>query len=131
NPREVLRAFFMPSRYSSKETRAAAEATAAELSTPLAIVSIDEAYEREIAENAKMLQPGESMSAVAKQNIQARLRAERMWTWANSVGGLFLQTSNMSEKAVGYTTIGGDLEGALAVIANVPKTVVNYLLDYL
>ena len=37
----------------------------------------------------------------------------------------------MSEKAVGYTTIGGDLEGALAVIANVPKTVVNYLLDYL
>ena len=37
----------------------------------------------------------------------------------------------MSEKAVGYTTIGGDLEGALAVIANLPKTVVNYLLDYL
>src|SRR5439155_19038817 len=35
------------------------------------------------------------------------------------------------EKAVGYTTIGGDMEGALAVIANVPKTVVNYLLDYL
>jgi NAD+ synthase (glutamine-hydrolysing) len=37
----------------------------------------------------------------------------------------------MSEKAVGYTTIGGDMEGALSVIANVPKTVVNYLLDYL
>jgi NAD+ synthase (glutamine-hydrolysing) len=34
------------------------------------------------------------------------------------------------EKAVGYATIGGDMEGALAVIANVPKTVVNYLLDY-
>jgi NAD+ synthase (glutamine-hydrolysing) len=37
----------------------------------------------------------------------------------------------MSEKAVGYTTIGGDLEGALSVIANVPKTVVNALLDRL
>jgi NAD+ synthase (glutamine-hydrolysing) len=37
----------------------------------------------------------------------------------------------MSEKAVGYSTIGGDSEGALAVIANLPKTVVNYLLDYL
>ena len=35
------------------------------------------------------------------------------------------------EKAVGYTTIGGDLMGALAVIANLPKTVVMYLLDYL
>ena len=54
-----------------------------------------------------------------------------MWNWSNSSGGLFLQTGNMSEKAVGYTTIGGDLEGALAVLANVPKTVVMYLLDYL
>jgi NAD+ synthase (glutamine-hydrolysing) len=54
-----------------------------------------------------------------------------MWTWANAAGGLFLQTSNMSEKAVGYVTIGGDGEGALSVIANVPKTVVNYLIDWL
>jgi NAD+ synthase (glutamine-hydrolysing) len=54
-----------------------------------------------------------------------------MWTWANAAGGLFLQTSNMSEKAVGYVTIGGDGEGALSVIANVPKTVVNTLLDWL
>jgi NAD+ synthase (glutamine-hydrolysing) len=37
----------------------------------------------------------------------------------------------MSEKAVGYVTIGGDGEGALSVIANVPKTVVNVLLDWL
>ena len=66
-----------------------------------------------------------------KQNIQARLRAQRMWNWSNSSGGLFLQTGNMSEKAVGYTTVGGDLMGALAVLANVPKTVVMYLLDYL
>jgi NAD+ synthase (glutamine-hydrolysing) len=68
---------------------------------------------------------------MARQNVQARIRSERMWTWSNCSAGLFLQTSNMSEKAVGYTTIGGDLEGALSVIANVPKTVVNYLLDYL
>jgi NAD+ synthase (glutamine-hydrolysing) len=42
-----------------------------------------------------------------------------------------LQTGNMSERAVGYTTIGGDLEGALGVLANVPKTVVMALLAYL
>jgi NAD+ synthase (glutamine-hydrolysing) len=51
-----------------------------------------------------------------------------MWNWSNSSGALFLQTGDMSEKAVGYTTIGGDLEGALSVIANVPKTVVIALL---
>lgn len=127
----TLRAFYMPTRFSSAETRAAAEATARELDTPLAVVPIDDAFARELLEAEAMLQPGETLTALAKQNIQARLRAVRMWTWANSSSGLFLQTSNMSEKAVGYSTIGGDGEGALSVIANVPKTVVNELLDYL
>jgi NAD+ synthase (glutamine-hydrolysing) len=129
--REILRAFFMPSRFSSKETHAAAEQVARDYDTPLAIVPIDEAFERELAAVEQMLQPGEALTPMARQNVQARVRAERMWTWANAAGGLFLQTSNMSEKAVGYTTIGGDGEGALSVIANVPKTVVNYLLDWL
>src|SRR6185436_3715250 len=115
----------------SAETRAAAEAAAKDLDVPLTIVPIDDAFERELEAVEKMLQPGEKLGQMARQNVQARVRAERMWTWANSAAGLFLQTSNMSEKAVGYTTIGGDLEGALSVIANVPKTVVNYLLDYL
>lgn len=128
---EILRAFFMPSRYSSEATRAAAEQAAKDLDAPFAIVSIDDAFEPELARVEKMLQPGEKLGSMARQNMQARIRSQRMWTWANSAGGLFLQTSNMSEKAVGYTTIGGDMEGALSVIANVPKTVVNYLLDYL
>jgi len=129
--REILRAFFMPTRFTSKETRVAAEVAAAEVHAPFAVVSVEDAFMRELAEVEKMLQPGESVTPLARQNVQARVRAERMWTWANSAAGLFLQTSNMSEKAVGYVTIGGDGEGALSVIANVPKTVVNYLLDYL
>jgi NAD+ synthase (glutamine-hydrolysing) len=129
--RELLRAFFMPTRFSSNETRAAAEKAAEEMDVPLQTVSIDDAFVREVAEIEKMLQPGETITPLTRQNVQARLRAERMWSWSNSAAGLFLQTSNMSEKAVGYATIGGDTEGALSVIANVPKTVVNYLLDYL
>jgi NAD+ synthase (glutamine-hydrolysing) len=128
--REILRAFFMPTRFSSNETRAAAEQTARDLGVPFSVVSIDDAFERELAAVEKMLQPGEALTPLARQNVQARVRAERMWTWANAAGGLFLQTSNMSEKAVGYVTIGGDGEGALSVVANVPKTVVNYLIDY-
>ena len=129
--REILRAFFMPSRYSSKETHAAAEQAATDLDVPFAVIPIDDAFESELQAVEKMLQPGETLGSMARQNVQARIRAERMWTWTNSASGLFLQTSNMSEKAVGYTTIGGDMEGALSVIANVPKTVVNYLLDYI
>ena len=128
---ETLRGFFMPSRFSSAETRAAAQATADEVGAPLCIVDIDEAVGLELAAIERMLQPGEALTQMAKQNVQARIRAQRMWTWSNSAAGLFLQTSNMSEKAVGYSTIGGDSEGALAVVANLPKTVVNYLLDYL
>jgi NAD+ synthase (glutamine-hydrolysing) len=129
--REILRAFYLPTRFSSPETHAAAEQVAIDLDAPLAIVSIEEAFERELLAVEKMLQPGEALTALARQNVQARVRAERMWTWANAAQGLFLQTSNMSEKAVGYVTIGGDGEGALSVIANVPKTVVNYVLDWL
>lgn len=130
SPGSLLQAFYMPSRYSSAETRKAAETVCSELGVPLKVVSIDEAFDRELAAVKQML-GDKAVTPVTEQNIQARLRGQRMWNWANSSGGLFLQTGNMSEKAVGYTTVGGDLMGALAVIANLPKTVVSYLLDYL
>ena len=131
NPGSLLRAFYQPSRYSSDETRRGAEAICRDLGVPLEIVSIDEAFERELAATCAFLDEGQEVTEITRQNIQARIRAQRMWNWSNSSNGLFLQTGNMSEKAVGYTTIGGDLMGALAVLANVPKTVVMALLDYL
>jgi NAD+ synthase (glutamine-hydrolysing) len=129
-PGTLLRAFYMPSRYSSPQTREAAAAICGELGVPFEVVEIDAAFERELAAVKAML-GGEPVTALTEQNIQARLRGQRMWNWSNSAGGLFLQTGNMSERAVGYTTVGGDLEGALSVIANLPKTVVNYLMAYL
>lgn len=125
---ETVRAFYMPTRFSGEATRGAAARLCDELGIPLTVVSIEEAFEREVEAARQMLGGGEP-TPVTLQNIQARLRAARMWNWANSAGGLFLQTGDMSEKAVGYTTIGGDLEGALSVIANVPKTVVIALLE--
>jgi NAD+ synthase (glutamine-hydrolysing) len=130
NPGSLIRAFYMPSRYSSDATRDAAETIARELGVPFEVIPIEEAFDRELEVTRTML-GGAQPTALTEQNIQARLRAQRMWNWSNSSGGLFLQTGNMSERAVGYTTVGGDLMGALAVIANVPKTVVMYLLDYL
>ncbi|CAN5672740.1 NAD+ synthase [soil metagenome] len=131
DPGSMIRAFYQPSRYSSDETRHAAETICRELGVPLEIVSIDEAFGREREAVDAMLEDGLEVTPITEQNIQARLRAQRMWNWTNSANALFLQTGNMTEKAVGYTTIGGDLMGALAVLANVPKTVVMYLLDYL
>jgi NAD+ synthase (glutamine-hydrolysing) len=102
---------------------------AEELGVTLQTIPINEAVEREI--EATSHAGGKQPTELTRQNIQARIRGQRMWNWANSSGALFLQTGDMSEKAVGYTTIGGDLEGALSVIANVPKTVVIALLERL
>jgi NAD+ synthase (glutamine-hydrolysing) len=128
---ELLRTFYMPTRFSSSATQRAAEQIARDLSVPLAVVPIEDAFERELVAVRAMLAPGEEVTPITVQNVQARLRGSRMWNWSNSTGGLFLQTGNMSEKSVGYTTVGGDLEGALSVISNVPKTVVIYLLEHL
>ncbi len=124
----LIQAFYMPTRYSGEGTRGAAATLCEELGVSLRTVAIEEAFEREVAATREMLGGGEP-TEITRQNVQARLRAGRMWNWANSSGALFLQTGDMSEKAVGYTTIGGDLEGALSVIANVPKTVVKSLLE--
>ncbi len=129
-PGTLMRAFYQPSRFSSAETRDAAETICRNLGVPLEVISIDDAFEREMDAARAMLDDGE-LTEITRQNIQARIRAQRMWNWSNSSAGLFLQTGNMTEKSVGYTTIGGDLMGALGVLANVPKTVVMALLDYL
>lgn len=124
----LITTFYMPTRYSGEGTRDAASVLAEELGVPLRVVPIEEAFDREVDATREML-AGEEPTELTRQNVQARIRAARMWNWANSSGALFLQTGDMSEKAVGYTTIGGDLEGALSVIANVPKTVVVALLE--
>jgi NAD+ synthase (glutamine-hydrolysing) len=125
-----ISAFYMPSKHSGDDTRRAATVLAEELGVKLETIPIHDAVEREIAATVQML-GGKQPTELTRQNIQARIRGQRMWNWANSSGALFLQTGDMSEKAVGYTTIGGDLEGALSVIANVPKTVVIALLERL
>ena len=126
-PGDLITTFYMPTRHSQEATRTAAHELAAALGVALHTVPLEEAYDREVEATRTML-GGQPPGAMTRQNIQARLRGQRMWNWANTSGALFLQTGDMSEKAVGYTTIGGDLEGALSVIANVPKTVVEALL---
>jgi NAD+ synthase (glutamine-hydrolysing) len=130
--RNSLFAFYMPTRFSSDATRGAAARIAEDVGASFMVVPIEEAFDREIAATRTMLGPeGPAPTALTMQNVQARIRGTRMWNWANTSGALFLQTGNMSEKALGYTTVGGDLEGAFSVIANLPKTAVVALIDRL
>ena len=61
---------------------------------------------------------------IAEENIQARLRGVILMALSNKFGSLLLTTGNKSELAVGYCTLYGDMCGGLAVIADVPKTMV-------
>lgn len=64
---------------------------------------------------------------VAEENIQARIRGNLLMAISNKFGSLLLSTGNKSELAVGYCTLYGDMAGGLAIISDVPKTMVYEL----
>jgi NAD+ synthase/NAD+ synthase (glutamine-hydrolysing) len=67
---------------------------------------------------------GADPPGVAAENIQARIRGNLLMALSNTRGALLLTTGNKSELSVGYCTLYGDMSGGLAVIADVPKTMV-------
>ncbi|MBD1812178.1 NAD+ synthase [Microcoleus vaginatus DQ-U2] len=68
---------------------------------------------------------------IAEENIQSRIRGNLLMAISNKFGHLLLSTGNKSEMAVGYCTLYGDMNGGLAVIADVPKTRVYSLCRWL
>ena len=67
------------------------------------------------------------LADITEQNIQARIRGNLLMAYSNQYGHLLLTTGNKSELAVGYCTLYGDMNGGLAVIADVTKTQVYQL----
>jgi NAD+ synthase (glutamine-hydrolysing) len=129
---ERVSTVYLPNKaYSSSGTQEAARALAEELGVPFRVVPVDDEVQVALVKAAQMAGGEDKIAAMAKQNLQARVRGAMMLNWANSVGGLLLVTSNLSEAAVGYTTTGGDNEGGYSPIANVPKSLVSRLLEYL
>src|SRR5262249_10821917 len=68
---------------------------------------------------------------VTEENIQARIRGNLLMALSNKFGALLLTTGNKSEMAAGYCTLYGDMSGGLAVISDVPKTMVYRLSEWL
>jgi len=116
---------FMPSPFTSSQTGRDTETLATNLDIELLRVPIDKIFEASLGEMVPLL--GDIKTTVTGQNIQARLRGVILMALSNSRGALVLTTGNKSELAVGYCTLYGDMVGALAVIADVPKTLVYEL----
>ncbi len=74
---------------------------------------------------------GEKLPDLAQENLQSRVRGALMMGISNRTGALLLTTGNKSEVAVGYCTLYGDMNGGLAVISDVPKTLVYRVCRYM
>jgi len=119
----------MPSPYTSQMSREDARALAQNLGIQFVEIPINDifrAYTRSLAQVFKGLKPDET-----EENIQARIRGTLLMALSNKFGAILLSTGNKSETAVGYCTIYGDMNGGLAVISDIPKTLVYRLAQHI
>ena len=118
----------MPSRYTSQASKDDARELSEKLGIQMLTVPIEPAFQALL----KMLEaPFRGTEPnVAEENLQARVRGNIMMALSNKFGYLVLTTGNKSEMATGYATLYGDMAGGLAVIKDVPKTLVYQLSEY-
>jgi len=115
----------MPGPFSSEGSISDARVLANNLGLRFEIVPITHVYDRFL----NVLDPlfAGARRDVTEENLQARLRGVTLMALSNKWGALVLTTGNKSELAVGYCTLYGDMCGGLAVISDVPKTLVYEL----
>ncbi|HPU30761.1 MAG TPA: NAD(+) synthase, partial [Syntrophorhabdaceae bacterium] len=119
---------FMPSRYTSHESREDVSMLIKNLGIKLYEVPIDiifNSYLDTLNPYFKGLDED-----ITEENIQARIRGNIIMALSNKFGWLVLTTGNKSEMSVGYATLYGDMAGGFAVIKDVPKTLVYRLAEY-
>jgi NAD+ synthase/NAD+ synthase (glutamine-hydrolysing) len=118
----------MPGPYSSPGSIADARALAKNLGIRFELLSINcvvEGYRETLKEVFAGLKED-----VTEENIQSRARGTLLMALSNKFGAIVLSTGNKSELGVGYCTLYGDMVGGLAVISDVPKTLVYRLSHY-
>ncbi len=119
----------MPSVYSAPESHDDARALASSLGISFQVIPIQSVF----SEYLRLLaHPFAGLAQdTTEENLQARMRGNILMALSNKFGHLVLSTGNKSELAVGYCTLYGDMAGGLAVISDVPKTVVYQLAAYI
>lgn len=115
----------MPSPYSSKASVDDSKALADALGIRFQNIPIDNLFESFLGELSPSFE-GRNPD-ITEENIQARIRGMILMALSNKFGHLVLSTGNKSEIATGYCTLYGDMAGGLAVLSDVPKTMVYRL----
>ncbi len=126
---ENVRGVSLPSQYSSQGSLDDAQLLAQNLGIQYDVLPIQSAFESVKAEMQAVF--AGRREDTTEENIQARLRGVMLMAMSNKFGSLLLTTGNKSELAVGYCTLYGDMCGGLAVISDVPKTMVYRLSNWI
>lgn len=132
--KENVTAIGMPSLFSSEGSVNDARELCHNLGVNFQIIPIGGIYEAFGAAVNPLIgwrQPENFGKDVTEENVQARLRGMILMAYSNRNGALVLSTGNKSELAVGYCTLYGDMCGGLAVISDLPKTLVFRLARYI
>lgn len=122
---ENVRTLLMPSGFSSSHSVDDSVQLSKNLGTDYDIVSIENLFENFQSDLKPIF--GDLPFNIAEENLQARIRGVLLMGVSNKFGNIVLNTSNKSECAVGYSTIYGDMNGGLSVIADLYKTEVYAL----
>jgi NAD+ synthase (glutamine-hydrolysing) len=119
---------FMPSRYSSRDSDEDSRKLAQNLRIEFKSVSIEQIYKMYLL----LFEPyfAGMPKDITEENLQARIRGNILMAFSNKFGWLVLTTGNKSEMSTGYATLYGDMAGGLALIKDVPKTMVYELVKY-
>lgn len=115
-----LHLVFMPTEFTSEESRVGAFKLAENLGVKLIDYEIDELfkqYKMTLSDTFRDLPED-----VTEENIQARIRGNILMALSNKFGWLVLTTGNKSEVAVGYCTLYGDTAGGFAIIKDLYKS---------
>ena len=123
-PANVL-GLFMPSPYTSRESREDVAELAKRLRIAVKTIPIDDTFNTYVKSLATSF--AGRASDTTEENLQARIRGNLLMAFSNKFGHLVLTTGNKSELSVGYATLYGDMAGGFAVIKDVPKTMVYEL----
>jgi len=119
----------LPSPYTAPESISDARALALNLGINFEIMAINDIFSAE-RQTLGPLFAG-LKEDVTEQNLQARIRGSLLMALSNKFGHMLLSTGNKSELAVGYCTLYGDMSGGLALISDVPKTLVYDICRYI
>lgn len=125
--RENVLGVSMPGPYSSEGSRADARQLAQNLGIEFLTIPISPVFE---SYRAALAGPFRGLPQdVTEENLQARVRGNYLMALSNKFGSMVLSTGNKSEMAVGYCTLYGDMAGGLAMLSDVPKTMVYALAE--